>query len=79
MPVKKDVYNEDLDLFDSDIEFINEVLNDEDLIWDYPLYRVDDALMQWIIKERLERSESLDIFYDESLEQYITTGDDDGN
>jgi hypothetical protein len=62
--IKNNIYNEELDLYDEDIEFINEVLNDEDLFWEYPIYKSTDGLMQWIIQERLERSESMDIYYD---------------
>ena len=71
MTVKNNRYNEDLDLYDSDIAFMNEVLDDEDLIWDYPLHRTDDGLMKWIVRERIERSESLDILGANEDDEYF--------
>ena len=56
MPVKKDRYNEELDLYPEDYEFMNEVLTDEDIYWEYPVYKIKDGLMQWIIQEMLERN-----------------------
>jgi len=42
-------------------EFLLEILEDEDVIWDWSLYKSNDPLTLWLIKEKLERVESLDI------------------
>lgn len=38
-----------------------EILEDEDVIWDWNLWKSDDPLMLWLIDEKLSRCESLDI------------------
>jgi len=42
-------------------EFLLEILEDEDVIWDWNLYKSGDPLTLWLIKEKLERVDSLDI------------------
>jgi hypothetical protein len=38
-----------------------EILEDEDVIWDWNLWKSDDPLVLWLVGEKLARCESLDI------------------
>lgn len=63
MTVKK--YNaQEEDITSEELEFLNDILKDEDFLWDWNI-KSDDPLVNWVISERIKRSESLDLLYEE--------------
>ena len=40
---------------DEDIEFLNSILDDEDVIDDWSLWKSEDPLVLWLIEEKLTR------------------------
>lgn len=63
MTVKK-YNNQEEDITPEELEFLNDILKDEDFLWDW-IIKSDDPLVNWVISERIKRSESLDLLYEE--------------
>lgn len=63
MAVKR--YNEqEEDITPEELEFLDDIISDEDFLWDWNI-KSYDPLVNWTISERIKRSESLDLLYED--------------